>query len=201
MHTSSHRGQPDNAEISRARELAGVHSRVAATHVVHPAGQPQHLIEIGAPSFTRFCSRDGVPDAVSVSVRTDAEDFVRAASPLGLARYDGRRWNADPDPALAESADSLWLDQKGTLWAAFAIGPGPARRPALAIRGSAQRPAFAADPPHRRNPQRRRQPHLVGADLRPGPGCTPGRPLDTQAASVAAGAPARGGLTAKPDNM
>ena len=91
----------------------------AAIHVVHPAGQPLDLVEIGAPSFTSFSSRDGVPDAVSVSVLTDSEGFVWAASPLGLARYDGRRWTADPDPALAESADSLWLDQRGTLWAAF----------------------------------------------------------------------------------
>lgn len=90
-----------------------------AAPAVHPVAQPLDLIEIGAPSFTRFSSRDGVPDAVSVSVRTDAEGFVWAASPLGLTRYDGRRWSPDPNRALAESADSLWLDQQGMLWAAF----------------------------------------------------------------------------------
>jgi diguanylate cyclase (GGDEF)-like protein len=60
-----------------------------------------------------------VPDSVTVSIQTDREGFVWVASPEGVARYDGRRWTASDDPAMANSADSLWLDQHGVLWAAF----------------------------------------------------------------------------------
>ena len=42
-----------------------------------------------------------------------------AASPEGVFRYDGRRWVGSEDPRMAQSADSLWLDWQGTLWAGF----------------------------------------------------------------------------------
>ncbi|MEO6690459.1 MAG: diguanylate cyclase [Dokdonella sp.] len=83
------------------------------------AQQPLDLFDLGAPSFTNFSSRDGLPDTVTVSAQTDREGFVWIASPAGLFRYDGRRWAASDNRATANSADSLWLDQQGTLWAAF----------------------------------------------------------------------------------
>lgn len=81
--------------------------------------QPLDLFDLGAPSFTNFSSRDGLPDTVTVSTQTDREGFVWIASPAGVHRYDGRHWVASDNRAMANSADSLWLDQQGTLWAAF----------------------------------------------------------------------------------
>jgi diguanylate cyclase (GGDEF)-like protein len=95
-----------------ARPSSALESTAAAV-------QPLDLFDLGAPSFTNFSSRDGVPDTVTVSTQTDREGFVWIASPAGLYRYDGRRWTASDNPATANSADSLWLDQQGTLWAAF----------------------------------------------------------------------------------
>jgi diguanylate cyclase (GGDEF)-like protein len=77
------------------------------------------LLDVGAPSFTNFSARDGLPDTVIVAIRTDREGFVWAASPEGVFRYDGHRWTASPDLAMAQDVDSLWLDSHGTLWAAF----------------------------------------------------------------------------------
>ena len=77
------------------------------------------LSDLGAPSFTNFSSRDGLPYAVMVDVRTDRDGFVWAASPLGVYRYDGRHWLASPDPAMAHGVASMWVDWQGTLWAGF----------------------------------------------------------------------------------
>lgn len=81
--------------------------------------RPLDLLDVGAPSFTNFSSRDGLPDTVLVAIRTDSEGYVWAASPEGVFRYDGHRWSASPDPAMAQDVDSLWLDSHGTLWAAL----------------------------------------------------------------------------------
>ncbi len=81
--------------------------------------KPLDLLGLGAPSFTNFSSRDGLPDTVTVGIRTDRDGFVWAASPEGVFRYDGRRWVGSDDPAMAHSVDSLWLDWQGTLWAGF----------------------------------------------------------------------------------
>lgn len=70
---------------------------------------------LGAPSFTSYSPRDGLPDAVIVDIRTDREGFVWAASPVGVFRYDGRRWVGSKDPAMAHSVHSLWVDWQGTL--------------------------------------------------------------------------------------
>lgn len=81
--------------------------------------RPLDLLDVGAPSFSSFSSRDGLPDTVTVSICTDRDGFVWAASPVGVFRYDGRRWVASDDPAMAHPVDSLWVDHGGTLWAAF----------------------------------------------------------------------------------
>lgn len=83
------------------------------------APRPLDLMDIGAPSFANFSARDGLPDAVTVSILTDRNGFVWAATPVGVFRYDGRSWVASADPAMAHSVDSLWVDRQGTLWAAF----------------------------------------------------------------------------------
>ncbi|HET8941394.1 MAG TPA: diguanylate cyclase [Rudaea sp.] len=79
--------------------------------------QPIDLFDIGAPAFTTFSVRDGVPDSVTVTVQTDREGFIWLGSPQGLARYDGQRWKALDDPALKFYIDNLYLDHDGVLWA------------------------------------------------------------------------------------
>lgn len=96
--------------------LAPVAARAAGADV---DTRPLDLFDVGAPAFANFSPRDGVPNSVTVAVQTDREGFVWLASPLGVARYDGRRWEPSDDPAMAHSVFSLWLDHEGTLWAAF----------------------------------------------------------------------------------
>ncbi|MGA9335023.1 MAG: GGDEF domain-containing protein, partial [Rudaea sp.] len=58
-----------------------------------------------------------MPDSVTVAIQTDRDGFVWLASPHGLARYDGQRWQPLNDPALQFAIDNLFLDHTGTLWA------------------------------------------------------------------------------------
>ncbi len=81
------------------------------------AAKPLDLFELGAPSFTAFTTRDGLPDQVTVTVRTDRAGFVWVGTPRGLARYDGKQWHKLDAPALDGYVDQLFLDQAGTLWA------------------------------------------------------------------------------------
>lgn len=91
----------------------------AATPWTPATAQPLDLHDLGAPAFASFASRDGLPNAVIVDVRTDRDGYVWAASPAGVFRYDGRHWFASDDPAMAHSVDALWVDHDGTLWAGF----------------------------------------------------------------------------------
>lgn len=77
------------------------------------------LMDLGAPAFTNFSPRDGLPEAGMMSTCVDREGFVWGASPAGIFRYDGRRWVASEDPAVAHSAVNVFVDHQGTLWAAF----------------------------------------------------------------------------------
>jgi diguanylate cyclase (GGDEF)-like protein len=81
--------------------------------------RPLDLSDLAAPVFANFSARDGLPEQVLVDVRTDRHGFVWAASPQGVSRYDGRRWVAETDPAMAHPVSSLYVDRDGTLWAAF----------------------------------------------------------------------------------
>lgn len=76
------------------------------------------LNELGAPSFTTFSTRDGLPDSVIVSIQVDRQGFVWLGSQHGLARYDGSRWSQIEDPALDGYVDQIYRDHAGTLWAA-----------------------------------------------------------------------------------
>jgi diguanylate cyclase (GGDEF)-like protein len=80
---------------------------------------PLDLADVGAPVFSNFSVRDGLPYAVATAVATDRDGFVWAATPAGVFRYDGKRWEQSPDRAMAHDADSLYVDAQGTLWAAF----------------------------------------------------------------------------------
>lgn len=119
--------------IASNRVVIGIMSRVrgilasivcAALPLLASAQTPQvehpiDLFDLSAPSFTNFSARDGVPESVNVGVQTDREGFVWLASPLGLSRYDGRRWSMVEDPAMSAPVNTLLLDHDGTLWATF----------------------------------------------------------------------------------
>ncbi len=75
------------------------------------------LFDLGAPSFTQFTTRDGLPDPVTVTVRTDHQGVVWVGTPHGLAWYDGIRWHPLDDPALGGYIKQLFVDDGGTLWA------------------------------------------------------------------------------------
>jgi diguanylate cyclase (GGDEF)-like protein len=81
--------------------------------------RPLDLSDLGAPAFANFSARDGLPYTVIVGVVTDRDGFVWAATPIGVFRYDGRRWSGSDDPAMAHSVDTLFVDHQGTLWAGF----------------------------------------------------------------------------------
>lgn len=81
------------------------------------AAKPLDLFALGAPSFTAFTTRDGLPDPVTVTVRTDRDGFAWVGTQHGLARYDGKQWHKLDDPALDGYVDQLFLDHAGTLWA------------------------------------------------------------------------------------
>lgn len=77
------------------------------------------LDDLAAPAFVSFTNRDGIPDAVSVDVRTDKDGFVWLASAHGLARYDGHSWDGAGAAAIAGTLGAFTLDHAGTLWVAF----------------------------------------------------------------------------------
>lgn len=94
-------------------------AQLACAQDAEATTRPIDLRDIGAPAFTNFSARDGLPFAVMIEVRTDRDGFVWAASPAGVFRYDGKRWTASDDPAMAHPVHDLWVDHEGTLWAAF----------------------------------------------------------------------------------
>lgn len=107
------------------------HARPAAATPVSAPPASLDLFDLGAPSFTTFTTRDGLPDPVAVTVRTDREGMVWAGTPHGLAWYDGRIWHPLDDPALHGYIKQLYLDDTGTLWAcgtAFGLARYDGRR-------------------------------------------------------------------------
>src|SRR5262249_51161144 len=80
--------------------------------------QPIDLFALGAPSFTNFFARDGLPDSVLSSIQTDREGFVWVGSAKGTSRYDGRRWS-NAAPSLNGTLGEFMSDHEGTLWVAF----------------------------------------------------------------------------------
>ncbi|MBS0557980.1 MAG: diguanylate cyclase [Proteobacteria bacterium] len=111
------------------RGSAGIVGRLLAAAIALAAGaccgatapaQPGlDLDDLSAPVFTSFGARDGVPDAVSVDVRTDRDGFTWLASAHGLARYDGHAWDASGAAAAVGTLGDFMLDHAGTLWVAF----------------------------------------------------------------------------------
>lgn len=114
------------AAVLAAVPLAARGEAVSARPDSGAATRPIDLADLGAPAFSNFFARDGLPYSVVVAVATDRDGFVWAATPSGVYRYDGRRWERDPDPAMAHSVDTLYVDSQGTLWAGFR-GAGLAR--------------------------------------------------------------------------
>ena len=75
------------------------------------------LFDLGAPSFTAFTARDGVPESVALDVQTDPEGYVWMSAPQGLARYDGHRWILMEPASVRGTVHDLYLDRAGVLWA------------------------------------------------------------------------------------
>ena len=90
---------------------------LAAAPAPAPAPQALDLFDLGAPWFTTFTARDGLPGPVTVTVRTDRQGVVWVGTPHGLAWYDGQRWHPLDDPALDGYIKQLFVDDAGTLWA------------------------------------------------------------------------------------
>ena len=90
-----------------------------STNTTTAITRPLDLSDLAAPVFANFAARDGLPEQVMVDIRTDRDGFVWAASPQGVSRYDGRRWTASDDPAMAHPVNNLFVDGTGTLWAGF----------------------------------------------------------------------------------
>ncbi len=106
--------------VSLVLLLLGATSWASARHTSAASEtRPLNLLDLGAPTFTNFSARDGLPDAVTVAVATDRDGFVWAASPAGVFPYDGHRWVGSDDPTMAHPVDSVRVDRGGTLWAAF----------------------------------------------------------------------------------
>lgn len=97
-------------------------SLAAAVAGASPAATPTRALDLddlGAPWFTTFSVRDGLPASVMAGIAVDREGFVWAASAEGLARYDGKQWETrrsfTPDGVLG----AFTLDHAGSLWVAF----------------------------------------------------------------------------------
>ncbi|MDE2155634.1 MAG: diguanylate cyclase [Xanthomonadaceae bacterium] len=97
--------------------LPGLAQAAGAPVAALPAARSLDLFDLGAPSFTTFTTRDGLPDPVTVTLQVDRQGFVWVGTQHGLAWYDGRRWHALNDPALRGYVDQLFTDHAGTLWA------------------------------------------------------------------------------------
>lgn len=95
---------------------------LAASAMPASAASPRRaldLTDLGAPAFTTFTIRDGLPDSILSSIAVDREGFAWAAAAGGLVRYDGRRWESD-GPFSARGAVGVFTQRRdGTLWVAF----------------------------------------------------------------------------------
>lgn len=81
--------------------------------------RPLDLGDQGAPSFTAYTARDGVPDEVIGVTETDAQGFFWLGSASTLARFDGHRWQTVTPFGARSLVRDLHLDRNGILWAAF----------------------------------------------------------------------------------
>jgi diguanylate cyclase (GGDEF)-like protein len=81
--------------------------------------RPLSLFDLGAPSFTVFSMRDGLPASIMAQVIVDKEGFVWASAADGLVRYDGSRWRHTGDFAARGQLGTLTRTHDGSLWAAF----------------------------------------------------------------------------------
>ena len=83
------------------------------------AARTLDLSNLGAPAFTTFSARDGVPEDVGSGIQVDRDGFVWLSTARGLARYDSHRWNGIDPPAINGVLGTFLLDHEGTLWVAF----------------------------------------------------------------------------------
>ncbi|MDQ2664762.1 MAG: diguanylate cyclase [Gemmatimonadota bacterium] len=81
------------------------------------AQAPLDIRTLGAPSFESFSARDGLADGVITTIGVDADGVAWAASPHGLYRFLGHRWQLQVGPEHGTVYHRMLLDSAGTLWA------------------------------------------------------------------------------------
>ncbi len=89
----------------------------ASTHAQIPP-RPLDLFDLGAPVFTTFSVRDGLPASVMAGIRVDRQGFVWASSAEEVARYDGRQWQTEGAFAARGVLGALSVSHDGRLWMA-----------------------------------------------------------------------------------
>ncbi len=87
---------------------------------VSAAQAPLDIRALGAPSFESYAGRDGLPDGVILTMGVDADGVAWAASPHGMHRFLGSRWQLQVGPEHGTVFHRMLLDRTGTLWAATA---------------------------------------------------------------------------------
>lgn len=91
---------------------------VAADPPVRDAPAPEPAAGRDWRAFRVFDSRGTLPQNGVLAIGRDAAGFVVAGTPLGLARYDGLRWEAVPldGAAVAPAVGALAGTDDGALW-------------------------------------------------------------------------------------
>lgn len=80
---------------------------------------PLDVADIAAPTFTVYAAEDGLSGEIWNSIGIDGQGFVWAGSASGLARFDGRRWVAQPLARPVGLVRDLLTDESGDMWAVF----------------------------------------------------------------------------------
>jgi diguanylate cyclase (GGDEF)-like protein len=94
----------------------------AGANAAASATRPLDVHALGAPSFTVFTARDGVPDEAITAIETDKLGFVWLGSASTIAQFDGHSWQGSAPAGVRGLVRDLHLDNTGTLWAAFDAG-------------------------------------------------------------------------------
>ncbi|MEM8932264.1 MAG: two-component regulator propeller domain-containing protein [Acidobacteriota bacterium] len=106
--------------------LRSVALTLAASCALHgfvaPPAEAQGLGGGPPLAFETFDSADGLPHDVVYGLAQDRDGFLWAATQVGLARFDGRRFAVfrhdpdDPTTVATDNASDLLIDGRGRLW-------------------------------------------------------------------------------------
>jgi diguanylate cyclase (GGDEF)-like protein len=93
-------------------------ARAAAAPDVQPGPAPTPLADPGWDLFRSFGSAQGLPQSTVMALAQDHAGFVYAGTQVGVARYDGRRWERLSVRGLAPALliSRLVATDDGALW-------------------------------------------------------------------------------------